>query len=296
MKQLSDNSYEFQLIKRFTDFILINDIKIWDDKIDEIDIKNDLSDKKNNNENMEKENNNIIINNMKIDYLIISDINRSIGIYSYDVEGNKLNEICRDYSSTWVYSFAQLKNNLLYITDIDGNIISLKRNLEPVKENDEIKLERIAYYNYGERINSMILTKIKNKDLYRLSSDYKKDDIDNLDEKNDEVQIVFFSTFEGSIGQIIQINEDIFNFLKALQDLLIKKVENIGNFSYDKWKNYNDEIINKESKGFIEGDIIEKFLNNDEVYKKQILNQLNYSWNKSYHDVIHILEILANNH
>ena len=190
---------------------------------------------------MEKENNNIIINNTNIDYLIISDINRSIGIYSYDVEGNKLNEICRDYSSTWVYSFAQLKNNLLYITDIDGNIISLKRNLEPVKENDEIKLERIAYYNYGERINSMILTKIKNKDLYRLSSDYKKDDIDNLDEKNDEVQIVFFSTLEGSIGQIIQINEDIFNFLKALQDLLIKKVENIGNFSYDKWKNYNDE-------------------------------------------------------
>ena len=296
LKQLSDNSYEFQLIKRFTDFILINDIKIWDDKIDDIDIKNDLTDKKNNNENMEKENNNIIINNTKIDYLIISDINRSIGIYSYDVEGNKLNEICRDYSSTWVYSFAQLKNNLLYITDIDGNIISLKRNLEPVKENDEIKLERIAYYNYGERINSMILTKIKNKDLYRLSSDYKKDDIDNLDEKNDEVQIVFFSTLEGSIGQIIQINEDIFNFLKALQDLLIKKVENIGNFSYDKWKNYNDEIINKESKGFIEGDIIEKFLNNDEVYKKQILNQLNYSWNKSYHDVIHILEILANNH
>ena len=296
LKQLSDNSYEFQLIKRFTDFILINDIKIWDDKIDDIDIKNDLSDKKNNNENMEKENNNIIINNMKIDYLIISDINRSIGIYSYDVEGNKLNEICRDYSSTWVYSFAQLKNNLLYITDIDGNIISLKRNLEPVKENDEIKLERIAYYNYGERINSMILTKIKNKDLYRLSSDYKKDDIDNLDEKNDEVQIVFFSTLEGSIGQIIQINEDIFNFLKALQDLLIKKVENIGNFSYDKWKNYNDEIISKESKGFIEGDIIEKFLNNDEVYKKQILNQLNYSWNKSYHEVIHILEILANNH
>ena len=217
---------------------------------------------------MEKENNNIIINNTNIDYLIISDINRSIGIYSYDVEGNKLNEICRDYSSTWVYSFAQLKNNLLYITDIDGNIISLKRNLEPVKENDEIKLERIAYYNYGERINSMILTKIKNKDLYRLSSDYKKDDIDNLDEKNDEVQIVFFSTLEGSIGQIIQINEDIFNFLKALQDLLIKKVENIGNFSYDKWKNYNDEIINKESKGFIEGDIIEKFLNNDEDLKK----------------------------
>ena len=101
---------------------------------------------------------------------------------------------------------------------------------------------------------------------------------------------------EGSVGQIVQINKDIFSFLKSLQDLLIKSEANIGEFNYYKWKNYYDGNISKESNGFIEGDIFEKFLNNDEVYKKKIIKQLNYPWNKSYHEVIKILEILANNH
>ena len=284
LNQLIDNTYEFILLKKCTDFTLINEISLWNEEMNN-------NDKEQLNGENKKENNNII--NINIHYLIISDLKRSIGIYSYEVEDNKLSEICRDYSYTWVNGITQLKNDLLYITDIEGNIISLKKNNNPIKKNDEIKLERIAYYNYGERINSMILTKIKNKDLHCLSNEYNNG---SNNENKDEVQIVVFCTLEGSIGQIIQINKDIFNFLKALQDLLIKTEPDYGNFNYNKCKNYNDEIISKESKGFIEGDIFEKFLNNDELYKKQILNELNYPWNKNYHEVIHILEILTNYH
>ena len=289
LKQLYDNSYEFQLTKKCSDFTLINDIYIWNQKINEKE-NNSIDNKDNKKE--EENNNNTIIKNENIHYIVISDIYRSIGIYSYDLLGNHLSEICRDYSNAWVYSFSQINNNLLYVSDIEGNIISLKKNNKPIKENDDIKLEKIAYYNYGERINSMIITKIKNKDLYSLSPDYRADNIEN----NDEIQILFFGTLEGSIGQIIQINKEIFEFLKALKHLLIKNEPNYGGFNYKKWKNYNNGIISKESEGFIDGDIFEKFLNNDEEYKKRILKQLNYSWNKSYHEAIHILEILTNNH
>ena len=289
LKQQFDNSYEFQLTKKCTDFTLINDIYIWNEKKNEV-IDNKLRDNKDNKN--KEQNSNIINNTQNTHYIVISDISRSIGIYSYDLLGNKLSEICRDYSNSWIYSFSQLNNDLLYISDIEGNIISLKRNNKPIKENDEIKLEKIAYYHYGERINSMIITKIKNKDLFSLSPDYRVDNKEN----NDEIPILFFGTLEGSIGQIIQIKKEIFEFLKALKDLLIKNEPNYGNFDYNKCKNYNNGIINKESKGFIDGDIFEKFLNNDEGYKKQLLKQLNYSWNKNYREEIHILEILTNNH
>ena len=283
LSQLFDNSYEFQLIKKNSDFTLINNIFIWEET----------------EESKEKEDNNIIKKDSDIHYLVISDLYRSVGIYSYDIIENKLSEICRDYNNTWVYSSLQFKNDLLYITDIEGNIISLKKNNNPILENDEIKLERIAYYNIGQRINSMIVTKIKNKDLFKLSYSSENNEIDNKEKKvngNYEVKIIFFVSLEGSVGQIIQINKEIFDFLKALQDILIKNQTNYGEFRYNKWKNYNNGIINMESKGFIEGDIFEQFLNNDEVYKKQILNQLNYSWNKNYYEVIHILEILTNSH
>ena len=142
----------------------------------------------------------------------------------------------------------------------------------------------------GEKINSMILTKIKNKDLLNISPK-------NIDFENDEkIDIIFFVTLEGTLGQIIQINKETFMFLKALQDFLIKKNENIGDFDFNNWKKFRYGIINKNAQGFIEGDLIEKFLNNDDNYKKQILKELNYNWNKQYDDIIHILETLVNNH
>ena len=140
----------------------------------------------------------------------------------------------------------------------------------------------------------MILTKIKNKDLFFLSSEHI-DDV-NVINKEDKVNIIFFVTLEGTLGQIIQINKEVFLFLKELQNFLIKNSENIGGFDYNNWKMFRYGKIKKESEGFIEGDLIEKFLNNDEIFKKKILKDLNYNWNKQYNEIIHILETLVNNH
>lgn len=107
LSQLYDNSYEFQLIKKSSDFTLINDIFIWEE--DE--------------EQKEKENNNIIKKDTDIHYLVISDLFRSVGIYLYDVIENKLSEICRDYNNTWVYSSLQLRNDLLFIILIIKEIL-----------------------------------------------------------------------------------------------------------------------------------------------------------------------------
>ena len=274
IKQLYDNSYEIKQIKKFSDFTLINDIEL-------------LNESKNNYEN--NQSNNINITNID-QYLIISDIGRSIGIYCFSLDDYKFTELYRDHSHTWVYSNIQISDDIFYITDIEGNIISLKKNTLTKEENDPLKLQRIAYYNFGERIISMISTKIKNKDLFSLSNENNDYDF------NDKVNIIFFATLEGSLGQIIQINKDIFLFLEALQKFLVKKNDNIGGFDYDNWKKFNYGVTKKDAKGFIEGDLIEKFLNNDEIYKKQILKDLNYNWNKTYDEIIHILETLVNNH
>ena len=142
----------------------------------------------------------------------------------------------------------------------------------------------------------MILTKIKNKDLFYLSNEINNKNNDNEINKDDKVDIIFFVTLEGSLGQIIQINKEIFLFLQELQNFLVKNDENFGGFDYKNWKMFRYGKIKKESKGFIEGDLIEKFLNNDEIYKKKILKDLNYNWDKQYNEIIHILENLVNSH
>ncbi len=253
IENVSNNYYEFNLIRKINEFTLINDISF--------------------------------LNN---EYLVISDVYRSISIYSYKQENEQFIEICRDYYPTWIYGITQCSNDTLYISDIDGNIITLKKMLHTKSEEEKYKLERKAYFNFGERINKMISTKIKAKDLKEISIFENKE--------SDEVNIVYFGSLNGSIGVIIQLNKEIFEFLKKLEEIIISKTYNNGNFDYKKWRSFKDGFISYESNGFVEGNILEDFLNFDDDYRKKILKELNYPWQKNINDVINIIETLVKYH
>ena len=253
IENISNNYYEFKSIRKISEFTLINDISFLNDE-----------------------------------YLVISDVYRSISIYSYKPENEKFNEICRDYYPTWIYGITQCLNDTLYTSDIDGNIITLKKSLHPKSDEEKYKLERKACFNFGERINKMISTKIKAKDLKEISV------FEN--NENDEVNIVYFGTLNGSIGVIIQLNKETFEFLEKLQEIIISKTYNNGAFDYKKWRSFKDGFISEESFGFVEGNILEDFLNFDDDYRKKILKELNYPWQKNINDVINMIETLVKYH
>ncbi len=253
IENVSNNYYEFKSIRKISEFTLINDISF--------------------------------LNN---EYLVISDVYRSISIYSYKSENEKFNEICRDYYPTWIYGITQCSNNTLYISDIDGNIITLKKALHPKSDEEKYKLERKAYFNFGERINKMVTTKIKAKDLKQISV------FEN--ENSDEINIVYFGTLNGSVGVIIQLNKETFEFLLKLQEIIISKTYNNGAFDYKKWRSFKDGFVSEESCGFVEGNILEDFLNFDDEYRKKILKELNYPWQKNINDIINIIETLVKYH
>jgi len=338
-KDINHDLYEIKFIRKCTDFTLINDIYIYDyNKNGTTNINNKLSQKNENKNNInankadsinssievskekedfndknlfsddenKKNKNNKIKNGENIHYLIISDLYRSIVLYSYDVNNDKLNEICRDYNLTWVYGISQYQNNLLYISDIDGNIVTLEKCNQPKSDQEKFKFERRAYFNLGERINSLVMTHIKNTKLFLLSSENNKYDIinnnENLDENSqdnkleEELKVTYFGTLEGSVGVIISLNKEVFGFLNALQNLILKNGHNNGNFDYQKWRSFKDGFNLKSSKGFIEGQFIEDFLSYDESFKSNLLNELNYPWNKTLNDVNNIIETLSKCH
>ena len=337
-KKLTE-SYEIKLIRKCSFFTLINDIYLYDfnpksdDNLSQIksysNDNNELnltmsinkSAKKKNviqmeeeedeftnkiNENSENEQDEIKSEENKskneedIHYIIISDLYRSIVLYSYDANNDKLNEICRDYNLTWVYSISQYKNNSLFISDIDGNIISLEKNIHPKSDQENFKFERRAYFNLSERINSMVMTTVKNQKLFLLSCDNNKYDIipeENLDDNiPEEVKVTYYGTMEGSIGIIISLKKDVFDFLKGLECAIVKRMKNFGSFDYDKWRSFKDGFNIKKSTGFVEGNIVEDFLNYDDALKNEIIRQVNFPWDKSLSDVVNIIETLAKCH
>ena len=294
-KKSHENYYEFKLIRQHSDFDLINHIYVgkyilYQDEEDED------KEKDNKEKNMEIENS----ENKEINEIYVCDIYKTIILYRYDIINDKLKEISRDNNPTWVYSILQYQKNLLYATDIDNNIITLKKLYKVKNQKEKIKLDQVSNFNFGERITCLIPTQIENKNLSSLTSYKDTDDLINegndynIVNNNDKVKVTYFGTMEGTVGYIIALNKHVYEFLYFLQELLIKKANKIGNFNYKIWRSSKDGYNVIESKGFIEGDIIKEFLNYDDDYKKLILKELNYPWKKSVKEVVNIIETLNN--
>jgi hypothetical protein len=136
-------------------------------------------------------------------------------LYNYDLEKEKLTEISRDYNPSWIMSAIQCNESMMYLSDIDGNIISLKSEFFPKSDEEKYKLERKALINLGERINKLYITKLQGKDLK---------DISIVDKDTDEVDVVYYGTLEGSLGVIIQIKKEIYELLYMLQKHILNTI------------------------------------------------------------------------
>lgn len=108
--KMIDQEYEIKLLRKNNEFTIINDIICHDDNI------------------------------------VVSDIYKSISIFKYDEEKEKLIECCRDYSPIWCCAMTQVENNIYLVTDIDGNIFSLRKEIHP--KNDEEKYKYLINHYY----------------------------------------------------------------------------------------------------------------------------------------------------
>ena len=294
-KKNHENFYEFKLIRQISDFDLINNIYV-NKNINFKDDEEDESKEKNDN----KENEDMIIEKTEekdINEIFICDLYKTIILFKYDIINDKLKEISRNNNPTWIYNIEQCNKNLTYITDIDNNIITLKKLSKIKNEKEKFKFIQISNFNLGERITALYPTEIKNKNLSELTVSEEIDEffLENKGiKKSENVNIFFFGTIDGGIGFIVQLEKSVYEFLYFLQELLVKKNNMIRAFDYKVWRSSKDGYNTIESKGFIEGDIIKEFLNYDDDYKKIILKELNYPWKKSVKEVVNIIETLNN--
>jgi DNA damage-binding protein 1 len=68
----------------------------------------------------------------------------------------------------------------------------------------------------------------------------------------------FYSHFHA--GLVSQIPGDFFDFLKQLEDRLTKVIKSVGKIEHAFWRSFNTEIKTEPCEGFIDGDLVESFL------------------------------------
>jgi hypothetical protein len=198
--------------------------------------------------------NDLYCNNNSDNILLVSDVYKSITLFKFDLEKEKLIEQCRDFNPIWCYSMTQTETNMYLVSDIDGNVFTLRRELQPKSDEEKYKLERVAQFNFSERINKMINVSktVNQKDWENIfaqgnnerSSGLKilnqswgrSEDEEKKVNSNNQINLTYFGTLEGSFGIIASLPKDTYEFLMALQKEILKTVSSTGNFEYEKWR------------------------------------------------------------
>lgn len=76
------------------------------------------------------------------------------------------------------------------------------------------------------------------------------------------VPTVLFGTVNGVIGVIASLPFEIFSVLLKLQEAMRKVVKGVGGFEHSEWRSFVSPFAKPamDSSGFIDGDLIEQFL------------------------------------
>lgn len=83
----------------------------------------------------------------------------------------------------------------------------------------------------------------------------------NLGESSTPTQgCVLFGTVSGAIGLVTQIPFTFYEFLRNMEDKLNTVIKSVGKIEHNFWRSFNTELKIEQCEGFVDGDLIESFL------------------------------------
>merc|ERR1712242_317398 len=85
---------------------------------------------------------------------------------------------------------------------------------------------------------------------------------------------ILFGSVGGAIGLVTQLPQDFFEFLHELQARLTKVIKSIGRIEHSHRRSFSSDKKDEACEGFIDGDIIESFLDLDRASMSEVVSGL----------------------
>ncbi|XP_026111745.1 DNA damage-binding protein 1-like [Carassius auratus] len=99
--------------------------------------------------------------------------------------------------------------------------------------------------------------------------------LQNLGESSTPTQgSVLFGTVNGMIGLVTSLSESWYSLLLDLQIRLNKVIKSVGKIEHSFWRSFHTERKTEQATGFIDGDLIESFLDLGRVKMQEVVSTL----------------------
>ncbi|KAJ6840719.1 DNA damage-binding protein 1a [Iris pallida] len=179
------------------------------------------------------------------DFIVVGDLMKSISLLLYKHEEGAIEERARDYNANWMTAVEILDDDVYLGAENNYNLFTVRRNSDGATDEERGRLEVVGEYHLGEFVNRFRHGSL----VMRLP-----------DSEGGQIPTVIFGTVNGVIGVVASLPHDQYIFLEKLQGCLVKVIKGVGGLSHEQWRSFNNEKKTSDARNFLDGDLIESFL------------------------------------
>jgi len=176
----------------------------------------------------------------------VGDLMRSVTLLAYKSMEGSFEEIAQDFNPNWMSAIEILDDDTFIGAENSYNLFTCQKDSAAATDEERQHLQEIGLFHLGEFVN-----------VFRHGSLVMQ----NLGESTMATQgSVLFGTVNGTIGLVTQFPAEQFNLLKEIQDRLAKTIRTVGKIEHSFWRSFHTERKTEQTTGFLDGDLIESFL------------------------------------
>ncbi|XP_010175924.1 LOW QUALITY PROTEIN: DNA damage-binding protein 1, partial [Antrostomus carolinensis] len=182
----------------------------------------------------------------KGDFILVGDLMRSVLLLAYKpMEGN-FEEIARDFNPNWMSAVEILDDDNFLGAENAFNLFVCQKDSAATTDEERQHLQEVGLSHLGEFVNVFCHGSLV---------------MQNLGETSTPTQgSVLFGTVNGMIGLVTSLSESWYNLLLDMQNRLNKVIKSVGKIEHSFWRSFHTERKTEPATGFIDGDLIESFL------------------------------------
>jgi len=219
---------------------------------------------------------------------IVGDLMRSIAVLKYYPKHQALEEVARDFNPRWTTAIEMLSDNIYLGGENFGNLFVLRRNGSSKSEELRCRLDTVGLFNVGEMINKFIggtLVMPSNSHNSSTGLEGHSPGASGYEGKTSGRRAIepvvkigsktLFGGVDGTLGSILGLDARTATFFAALERSMAQIIRPIGNLKHDDFRAYRTEDRLQPNRGFVDGDLVESFLDLDDVTMEAIVSEMN---------------------
>ncbi|GBP22857.1 DNA damage-binding protein 1 [Eumeta japonica] len=235
--------------------------------------------------------NNIVALYLKVkgDFILVGDIMRSMSLLQYKQMEGSFEEIARDYSPNWMTAVEILDDDTFLGAENSFNLFVCQKDSAATTDEERQQMTYAGQFHLGDMVNVM-----RRGSLVTQHAPH--------DTAAPTHNPVLVASVSGAVCLVVQLSQELFDFLHQLEERLTHTIKSVGKIAHEFWRSFNTDVKTEPTEGFIDGDLIESFLDlsrdmqQETVQGLQIDDGTGMSRDATVDDIVKIVEDLTRIH